>query len=91
VWYEANLDQDVQFDKNIAAYFDWIASHDATYHLGTNGATLLKEHDQIQHDLRGHRTFGTFGPSEWNDVFVSAAYDVRLGGCRAGLRGRRAR
>jgi pimeloyl-ACP methyl ester carboxylesterase len=76
VWYDANLDQDVQFDKNIGTYFDWIAAHDATYHLGTDGATLLKEYYDIQQDLRAHPAFGSFGPSEWNDVFVSAAYYV---------------
>ena len=36
VWYEANLDQDVAFDKNIKMCFDWIAKHDDVYHLGTD-------------------------------------------------------
>ena len=31
VWYDANLDQDVAFDKNIDIYFDWVAKHDDVY------------------------------------------------------------
>jgi len=76
VWYDANLDQDVQFDKNIRIFFDWIAEHDATYHLGTDGAALLDRYYSIQQTLRADPAFGTFGPSEWNDIFVSAAYYV---------------
>ena len=40
VWYDANLDQDIQFDKNIKIYFDWVAKHDDVYHLGTDGAAV---------------------------------------------------
>ena len=29
VWYDANLNQDIQFDKNIKIYFDWI-THTST-------------------------------------------------------------
>jgi hypothetical protein len=29
VWYQANLDQDVAFDANITAYFDWVATYEA--------------------------------------------------------------
>ena len=30
VWYDANLDQDVAFDRNIKIFFDWIAKYDAS-------------------------------------------------------------
>jgi pimeloyl-ACP methyl ester carboxylesterase len=75
VWYDANLNQDVQFDKNIKVYFDWIAKHDDAYHLGTDGAAIEDLYYSIQQDLRAHPADG-LGPSEWNDIFVSAAYYV---------------
>ena len=44
VWYAANLDQDVAFDKNIKIYFDWVAKYDAIYHLGTTGEAVEKRY-----------------------------------------------
>ena len=75
VWYDANLNQDIQFDKNIKIYFDWIAKHDDVYHLGTDGAAIEDRYYSIQQQLRRH-PFGTLGPDEWNDIFVQAAYYV---------------
>ena len=34
VWYAANLDQDVAFDRNINIWFGWLAKYDDVYHLG---------------------------------------------------------
>ena len=75
VWYDANLEQDKQFDKNINTYFDWIAENDSTYHLGTEGHAVR----QIYYDVLQQLTDGpesNFGAADWNDVFVSAAYYV---------------
>lgn len=75
VWYEANLNQDVQFDKNIATYFDWIAEHDAEYGLGTDGGALLQKYYDILDQLTDE-PIGNFGAAEWNDIFVGAGYYV---------------
>ncbi len=42
VWYDANLDQDVAFDRNINIWFGWLAKHDSTYHLGDTKAKVSK-------------------------------------------------
>ena len=42
VWYDANLNQDIAFDKNMDVFFDWVAGNDATYHLGTSGKAIKK-------------------------------------------------
>ncbi|MEV5576314.1 alpha/beta hydrolase [Spirillospora sp. NPDC052269] len=34
VWYQANLDQNVAFNKNMDYYFGWLAKYDSVYHLG---------------------------------------------------------
>jgi pimeloyl-ACP methyl ester carboxylesterase len=75
VWWDANLEQDKQFDKNINTYFDWIAQNDAAYHLGTDGDAVRDIYydvlDQLTDDPEPN-----FGAADWNDVFVGAAYYV---------------
>lgn len=75
VWWDANLEQDKQFDANIDTYFDWIAENDAAYHLGTSGAAVRDIYydvlDQLTDDPEPN-----FGAADWNDVFVGAAYYV---------------
>jgi len=75
VWYEANLAQERQFDPNINTFFDWIAENDAAYGLGTDGDAVR----QIYYDVLADLTRSPepdFSASDWNDVFVGAAYYV---------------
>ncbi len=75
VWYDANLEQDKQFDKNIDIFFDWVASHDDVYGLGTDGDAVRA----IYYDVLDKLTKNPepdFGAADWNDVFVGAAYYV---------------
>jgi pimeloyl-ACP methyl ester carboxylesterase len=74
VWYQANLNQDVAFDRNIKIFFDWIAKHDATYHLGTTGADVEKLYYEQVAKLDQQPAGGVIGSAEWNDVFLSAGY-----------------
>lgn len=77
VWYQANLNQDLAFDRNIGIYFDWVAKHDDVYHLGNDGAGIEKTYYRVLRQLRGHpQAGGLIGPDEWNDAFVGAAYYV---------------
>ena len=75
VWYDANLEQEKQFDKNIDTFFDWIAQNDAAYGLGTDGDAVR----DIYYDVLDQLTDAPepdFGAADWNDVFVGAAYYV---------------
>ncbi|KUL28457.1 alpha/beta hydrolase [Actinoplanes awajinensis] len=76
VWYAANLDQDIQFDKNMDVYFAWIAKYDAVYHLGTTGKSVKAKYYATLASLRKTPAAGKIGPDEWNDIFVSAGYYV---------------
>jgi len=77
VWYQANLNQDLAFDRNIGIYFDWVAKHDDVYNLGNDGAGIEKTYYRVLRQLRGHpQAGGLIGPDEWNDAFVGAAYYV---------------
>lgn len=75
VWYDANLEQDKQFDKNINTFFDWIAENDAAYGLGTDGDAVRDIYYGVLDDLTDDPE-PDFGPADWNDVFVGAGYYV---------------
>ncbi|MGA5299489.1 alpha/beta hydrolase [Nucisporomicrobium flavum] len=76
VWYAANLDQDVAFDKNMDIYFAWVAKYDSVYHLGTTAKVVKKKYYATLQQLRKKPAGGIIGPDEWNDIFVSAGYYV---------------
>jgi pimeloyl-ACP methyl ester carboxylesterase len=76
VWYDANLDQDIQFDKNMDVYFAWIAKYDAVYHLGTSAKVVKQKYYSTLYSLIKNPAAGKIGPAEWNDIFVSAGYYV---------------
>jgi len=76
VWYEANLDQDVAFDRNIKIYFDWLAAHDDVYHLGRTGRVVEKLFYAEQARLLRKPADGVIGPDEFTDVFLQAGYYV---------------
>jgi pimeloyl-ACP methyl ester carboxylesterase len=76
VWYDANLAQDVAFERNIGIFFDWVAKHDDVYHLGNSGQDVDKLFYTEQDALRTEPAGGLIGPSEWNDLFLAAGYNV---------------
>ncbi|MEU8663766.1 alpha/beta hydrolase [Actinoplanes philippinensis] len=76
VWYDANLDQDIQFDKNMDVFFGWVAKNDATYHLGTTAKVVKQKYYSTLYSLIKNPAAGKIGPDEWNDIFVSAGYYV---------------
>ncbi len=76
VWYKANLNQDLAFDRNIKIYFDWVAKHDAVYHLGTDGRTIERNFYAQQEKLRKSPAGGVIGPDELVDVLLGATYST---------------
>ena len=76
VWYQANIDQDVSFDRNIKVYFDWLAKHDDVYHLGDSADEVELLYYSAQAKLIEAPAGGVIGPDEWTDIFLQAAYYV---------------
>jgi hypothetical protein len=76
VWYQANLDQDYAFDRNMDVFFAWVARYDSVYHLGTTGRAVKKKYYATEQQLRRTPAGGLIGPSELNDIFLSAGYSV---------------
>ena len=74
VWYRANLDQDVAFEHNLRAFFGWLASHDAAYHLGATRDEVMQHYDEVKSQLAATPIQGIVGPDEWDDIFLYAGY-----------------
>ena len=74
VWYAANLDQDIAFEKTMAAWYAWIAKHNSTYHLGTTASAVERLFYAQQAALDRKPAGGVVGSDEWNDIFLSAGY-----------------
>ena len=75
VWYQANLDQDVAFDKVINIWFGWVARYDDVYHLGATRAAVRRLWFAERRHLRRHPAGGLIGGSEWTDAFLLAGYN----------------
>ena len=76
VWYQANLDQDVAFDRNVNIYFGWLAKHHSVYHLGSNARAIRQRFYRELRILAQHPAGGRIGPDELTDVFTDAGYYV---------------
>jgi pimeloyl-ACP methyl ester carboxylesterase len=83
IWYDAQLEQDVAFDKNMDYYFGWIAKYDDHYHLGDTQAKVRSFYYDLEARLakepvtyKDPKTgaVAAVGPDELTDVIQNAAY-----------------
>jgi len=74
VWYTANLNQDVAFNRNINIWFAWVAKYNKIYHLGSTEKAVQKLFYREEARLLKHPAGGKIGPDEWVDVFLYAGY-----------------
>ena len=76
VWYDANLDQDLAFDRNISIYFGWLARYDKIYHLGGTKRAVQRRYYAELSKLAKSPAGGVIGPAELTDVLLQAGYYV---------------
>jgi len=74
VWYQANLDQDLAFERNMKIWFAWVAKYDSVYHLGATERAVEKHWYAERYRLLKHPAGGVVGASEWTDIFLYAGY-----------------
>ena len=74
VWYQANLNQDLAFNRNIKIWFGWLAKYHKAYHLGRTEQAVDKRFYAEKDRLAKHPIQGVVGPDEWVDVFLEAGY-----------------
>lgn len=77
VWYAANFDQDVAFERNIKIFFGWVAANHSVYHLGLTSAAVYAKYKKELVKLAAHPAAGgKVGPDELGDVMLDAGYYV---------------
>ena len=57
-------------------FFQYVAAHDSTWHLGKTEAVVELRYYTELRKLIGHPAGGKIGPDEWNDIFLQAGYYV---------------
>ncbi|MFF5498628.1 alpha/beta hydrolase [Streptomyces aquilus] len=74
IWYEANLGQDVAFEKRWNDWQDWVAANDAAFHLGTTRAEIQAKWLELRATAKKSPIGGVVGPAELIGFFQSAPY-----------------
>ncbi|MEP7022907.1 MAG: alpha/beta hydrolase [Actinomycetota bacterium] len=75
VWYQDNIGQDYAFQGRFLAFFSWIASHSATFHLGATQAKVRSSWYAARHRLAANPVSGQIGPDEFDDTFLQGGYN----------------
>ena len=74
VWYQANLDQDVAFNRNENIWWAWLAKYNSVYHLGATQQAVARTFYRTEAQLLLRPAGGVVGPDEWVDIFLQPAY-----------------
>ncbi|MCZ4498069.1 MAG: peptidase [Marmoricola sp.] len=75
-WYQADLDQDIAFEKTVKIFFRWVAKYRSVYHLGATQAAVEQAYYKVYEQLKAHPVDGVLGADEWNASFLDAGYYV---------------
>ena len=76
VWYKGQLEQDKAFERNIRAWFAWIAKYDSVYHLGTSEKAVRAKYYAALDGAKKSPIGGKIGPAELTDIVLSAGYNT---------------
>ncbi|HLJ99252.1 MAG TPA: alpha/beta hydrolase [Streptosporangiaceae bacterium] len=74
VWYNANIDQDYAFNRNIDIWFAWVAKYNKVYHLGGTEKAVQNLYYSELPKLAAHPAGGKIGPDELGDALLQAGY-----------------
>ncbi|MFE1766800.1 alpha/beta hydrolase [Streptomyces angustmyceticus] len=72
--YRANLDQDVAFERRWTDWKEWVARHDATYHLGDTEAKVQAQWEKLRAAAKTNPIGDAVGPAELTALFQNAPY-----------------
>jgi pimeloyl-ACP methyl ester carboxylesterase len=74
IWYGANLEQDIAFERRWADWRTWAARHNSVYRLGTTPARVQASFERAMRRLAKHPAGGKVGPGELHGRAVQASY-----------------
>ena len=77
VWYSANFDQDVAFDRNMNVFWQYLARNASSFHLGKRWRAIKRGYyRQLRLLDRKPAAGGRLGPDELADAMLDAGYYV---------------
>jgi pimeloyl-ACP methyl ester carboxylesterase len=79
VWYADNVAQDYAFQRRMNAFYAWLARYNSLYHLGSTPAqarqSFYDARARLQASPVANASGSAIGPDEFDDTFVTGAYD----------------
>ena len=88
VWYQANLDQDIAFNRNIKIWFGWLAQHHSFYHLGRTEKVVENRFYAEKARLFKHPIQGGGRPGRMDRHVPASPGITRRPGCSSAARSR---
>jgi pimeloyl-ACP methyl ester carboxylesterase len=76
VWYDAQLEQDKAFERNIKFWFKWTAKYDSLYHLGKTQKAVEANYYKTRNAAKKAPIGGKIGPDELDDIVLNAGYNT---------------
>ncbi|GAA4138596.1 alpha/beta hydrolase [Actinomadura keratinilytica] len=76
VWYESQLKQNEAFERNMKLWWAWTAKYDSLYHLGATAEEVEATYYRIRAEAKKSPIGGKVGPSELDDIVLSAGYNT---------------
>ncbi|WP_329519917.1 alpha/beta hydrolase [Spirillospora sp. NBC_01491] len=76
VWYDAQLEQDKAFERNIKLWFAWAAKWNSIYKLGSTEKQVEARYYKVRADAGRSPIAGKIGPDELDDIVLNAGYNT---------------
>ncbi|MFI0485935.1 alpha/beta hydrolase [Actinomadura sp. 9N215] len=76
VWYDAQLDQDKAFERNMKSWWAWTAKWDSVFHLGTTEKAVEAKYYEVRAAAKKAPIAGKIGPDELDDIVLTAGYNT---------------
>jgi pimeloyl-ACP methyl ester carboxylesterase len=74
IWYQANLDQDVAFQRRWLDWRSWVARHNAVYHLGSTPHAVQRAYDRVRTAVNRRPAGGVVGGGELQAAYLNVGY-----------------
>ena len=74
IWFESNLQQDLDFQRTLELWFGWVAEYDSVYHLGQTQHEVAQRWNNTLNRLQSTPADSTIGPAEWLDIFTYVGF-----------------
>jgi pimeloyl-ACP methyl ester carboxylesterase len=74
IWYQANLDQDVAFQRRWKDWQKWVAAHDDAYGIGETAQQVQAQWEKLRATAEKDPIGGKVGPAELLGFFQNAPY-----------------